>query len=123
MQENSHKCQFGKKLQVPAKHIENTQVNDENVQVYKDLKLSMDKYVFHCDFYTSDMDNMDVVLGYPWMESVGTVNINVQNKFLKLQYKKDISIKTQAETMEAKAQKSNDTYTSYDDPFMVDNQT
>ena len=48
----------------------------------------MDKYVLHCDFYTSDMDNMDVVLGYPWMESVGTININVQNKFLKLWYKK-----------------------------------
>ena len=77
----------------------------------------MDKYVLHCDFYTSDMDNMDVVLGYPWMESVGTVNINVQKILLKLWYKKkkirlqDISIKTQVETMEAKAQSSNDTYT------------
>jgi len=66
-----------KKLQVPVKHIENTQVDDEDVQDYKDLKLSMDKYVLHGDFYTSDMDNMDVVLGYPWMESVGTININV----------------------------------------------
>ena len=78
----------------------------------------MDKYVLHGDFYTSDMDNMDVVLGYPWMESVGTININVQKKFLKLRYKKkkirlqDISIKTQAETMEAETQSSNDTYTN-----------
>jgi len=37
----------------------------------------MDKYVLHGDFYTSDMDNMDVVLGYPWMELVSIVNINV----------------------------------------------
>ena len=48
----------------------------------------MDKYVFHGDFYASDMDNMDVVLGYPWMESMGTININVQKTFLKLWYKK-----------------------------------
>jgi len=105
-----------------------TQVNNEKVQVYKDLKLYMDKYVLHCDFYISDMDNMDVVLGYPWMESVGTVNINVHNFFMKLWYKKkkialqDISIKTQAETMEAKAH-SNDTETSVDEPLMVDIQT
>ena len=66
-----------KNLQVQAKHIENTQVDDKDVQVYKDLKLSMDKYVLHCDFYISDMDNMDVILGYPWMEPVGTFNINV----------------------------------------------
>ena len=50
------------KLQVPAKQIENTQVDDEDVQVYKDLNISMDKYVLHGDFYTSEMDNMDVVL-------------------------------------------------------------
>ena len=31
---------------------------------------------------------VDVVLGQPWMESVGTVNFNVQNKFMKLWYKK-----------------------------------
>ena len=68
---------LAKKLQVPTKHIENTQVDDEDVQVYKDLKISMDKYVLHGDFYTSEIDNMDVVLGYPWMESMGTININV----------------------------------------------
>ena len=75
---------LAKKLQVPTKQIENTQIDNEDVQVYKDLKISMDKYVFHGDFYASDMDNMDVVLGYPWMELVGTININVQKKFLKL---------------------------------------
>jgi len=75
---------LAKKLQVPAKHIENTQVDHEDVQIYKDLKISMDKYVLHGDFYTSEMDNMDVVLGYPWMEYTGTININVQKKFVKL---------------------------------------
>ena len=48
----------------------------------------MDKYVLHGDFYISEMDNMDVVFGYPWMESAGTINITVQKKFLKLWYKK-----------------------------------
>ena len=51
-------------------------MDDEDVQVYKDLKISMDKYVLHGDFYNLDTDNMDDVLGYPWMESVGTININ-----------------------------------------------
>jgi len=92
---------LAKKLQVPAKQIEHTQVDHEDVQVYKDLKISMDKYVLHGDFYASEMNNMEVVLGYPWMESVGTLNINVQKKFLKLWYKKkkitlqDISIHKQ----------------------------
>ena len=31
---------------------------------------------------------MDIVLGYPWMDSVGIVNINVQKNFLNLRYKK-----------------------------------
>jgi len=95
---------LAKRLQVPAKQIENTQFDDEDVQIYKDLKLSMDKYMLHGDFYTSEMDNMDVVLGYPWMESTGTININVQKEFLKLWYKKkkitlhDISINKQVES-------------------------
>jgi hypothetical protein len=43
----------------------------------------MDKYVLHSDFYA-----MDIILGYPWIESVCTININVQKNFLKLWYKK-----------------------------------
>lgn len=35
------------------------------------------------------MEDVDIVLGYLWMESIGTININVENKFLKLQYKKN----------------------------------
>ena len=48
----------------------------------------MDKYVLHSNFFAIDMDDVDVVLGYPWMDSIGTVNINLQKKFLKLWYKK-----------------------------------
>ena len=49
------------------------------------------------------MDDVDVVLGYPWMDSIGTVNINLQKKFLKLWYRKkkitlqDISLSKQEE--------------------------
>jgi hypothetical protein len=60
----------------------------KHVQIFKDLKITMDKYVLHSDFYATDMDEVDIVLGYPWIESVGTININVKNKFLKLWYKK-----------------------------------
>lgn len=60
------------------------QVDNENVQVYKYLKIPMDNYVLHFDFYASYMDNVDVVLGYPWMKSIGTININLQKKILKL---------------------------------------
>ena len=75
-------------LQVPEKHIQGTKVEGENVQVFKDLKVTMDKYVLHSNFCVIDMDDMDVVLGYPWMDSIGTVNINLQKMFLKLWYKK-----------------------------------
>jgi hypothetical protein len=48
----------------------------------------MEKYVLHSDFHAIDMNDVDVILRYPWMESVSTTNINVKNKFLKLWYKK-----------------------------------
>jgi hypothetical protein len=47
----------------------------------------MDKYVLHLNFHAY-IWMMDIVLGYPWMDLVGTVNINVQKKLLKLWYKK-----------------------------------
>ena len=31
---------------------------------------------------------MDIIVGYPWMTSVGTINLNIEKKFLKLWYKK-----------------------------------
>ncbi|KAH9316629.1 hypothetical protein KI387_025256, partial [Taxus chinensis] len=35
-------------------------------------------------FYVINMDIMDIVLGYPWLEILGTININVQKKFMKI---------------------------------------
>jgi hypothetical protein len=75
-----------------AKHIQSTQVEGENVKIFKYLKLTMDKYVLHYDFHAIDMNNVDIILGYPWMESIGTMNINVQKSFIKLWYKKKKSI-------------------------------
>ena len=66
-----------KRLQVLENNIQGKKVDDENVQVFKDLKVTMDKYVLHSNFYIIDMDDVDVVLGYPWMDSIGTININV----------------------------------------------
>jgi hypothetical protein len=67
----------------------------------------MDKYVLHSYFHATYMDDLDIVLGYPWIESVGTININVQKKFLKLWYKKkkitlqDVSLNKKYGPMEA----------------------
>jgi hypothetical protein len=76
------------RLQVPVKNIQSIQVIGENVQFFKDLKLIMDKYVLHSYFCAMDMDEVDIVLGYPWIKLVGTININDQKKFLKLCCKK-----------------------------------
>jgi hypothetical protein len=87
-QHNFINVQLVNRLQIPANNIQSTQVEGKNVQIFKYLKVIMDKYVLHSDFYVMDMDEVDIVLGYPWIESVGTININVKNKFLKLWYKK-----------------------------------
>ena len=69
-----------------------TQVDGEHVQVFKDMKITMDKYVLHSYFQAIDRPIVDIVLGYPWMKSVGSININAENKFLKLWYKKKKTI-------------------------------
>ena len=104
---------MGKIAQVSAKHIQSTHVNGENVQIFKDLNVSMDKYVLHSFFYVLDIDDVGIVLGYPWMDSIGIVNINVQKKFLKIWYKKkkiivqDISlVPKQEETIMAREEVS-----------------
>jgi hypothetical protein len=76
-------------LQVSVKNIQSTEVEGENIQIFKDLNLTMDTYVLHFDFHAIDMVVVDIVLGYPLMDSVGTININVQKKFLNLWYKKN----------------------------------
>jgi hypothetical protein len=59
--------QLVNRLQVPIKNIQSTKVEGENVQIFKDLKITMGKYVLHSDFYAMDMDEVDIVLGYPWI--------------------------------------------------------
>ena len=53
----------------------------ENVQVVKNINITIDKYVLHSSFYVVNINDVDIVLGYPWMDSVGTVNINVKKLF------------------------------------------
>jgi hypothetical protein len=52
-------------LQVPTKNIQCTQVEGENVKIFIDLKISMDKYVLHSNFHVIDMDDVDIDLGCP----------------------------------------------------------
>jgi hypothetical protein len=65
------------RLQVPTKNIQSTQFEGENVQFFKDLNITMNKYILHLDFHVIYMDDMDIVLEYPWMDLVVTININV----------------------------------------------
>jgi hypothetical protein len=60
--------QLVNKLQIPSKNIHNTRVEGENVQSFKELKITMEKYVLHSYFHAIDMADVDIVLGYPWME-------------------------------------------------------
>ena len=39
------------------------------VQIFKDLNITMGKYVLHSYFYSIDMDGVDIILGHSWMDS------------------------------------------------------
>lgn len=56
---------MAKGLQVPTKHIQRTHVDGENAQVFKDLMVTTDKHVLDSNFYVLDIDNVDIILGYP----------------------------------------------------------
>ena len=58
------------------------------MEIFKYLKVSMGNYVLHSYFHSKDMENVDIFLGYPWMKSMGIVNINAKKKFLNPWYKK-----------------------------------
>jgi hypothetical protein len=75
---------LSKRSKVPTHNISSTHVVGEKVENFQDLKITMDKYVLHFDFHAIDMDNVDIVLGYLWMTSVGTIQLNIENKFLKI---------------------------------------
>ena len=82
-------AKLSRSLKHPTKNVCSTHIDGEDVQVFKDLKITMGNYVLHSDFQARDMDNMAIVLGYPWMKSVGTINLNIEKKFLKIWYKKN----------------------------------
>jgi hypothetical protein len=71
--------QLVNRLKFPTKKIQSTQVEGENFQIFKYLKITM-----HSSVHAIDMVDVDIVLGYPWMESIDIVNINVKNKFINL---------------------------------------
>ena len=48
--QNFINIQLVNRLQVPANNIHNTQVEGENVQIFKNLKITMDKYVLNSHF-------------------------------------------------------------------------
>lgn len=77
---------MAKRLHITTSNIQSTQVDGENVQILKYLKLTMEKCVLHSDFYSLDMEVVDVILGYPWMDSSGTIYINLEKKILKIWY-------------------------------------
>ena len=52
----------------------------------------MGNYVLHFDFHGIKMDNVDTVLGYPWMTSMGTINVNIQKTFKAMVQEKESHI-------------------------------
>jgi hypothetical protein len=54
----------------------------KSVKICKDLKLTIVKYVLQSNFCAINMNDVDVILGYPWMPTIGTYNINVEKKFI-----------------------------------------
>jgi hypothetical protein len=95
-------------LQVTINNIQSTEVEGENFQIVEDLEITMDKYELHSDLCALNMDEVDIVLRYLWIESMGTININVEKKFLKLWYKKkkitlqDVSLSKKDGSMEGR---------------------
>ena len=40
----------------------------KNVHIFKYLNITMDKYMLHSIFYCMDINDVEIILGYPWME-------------------------------------------------------
>ena len=80
----SHNCmhdfinsKLAKSLMLLARNVCSTHIDGEHAQMFTDLKIIMGNYVLDFDFQARDMDNMDIVLVYPWMKSMGTINLNL----------------------------------------------
>lgn len=77
----SNKYNFIKKLYVQAKLMKDSLTKGKDIPIFEDLKLSMDRYILHSNFYASDMDGLYIFFGYPWLESLGTTNISVHERY------------------------------------------
>jgi hypothetical protein len=74
-------AELSKSLKILAKNLSSTPVYGEHIQFFKDLNITMDKYVLHANFHAIDMPTVDIILGYPWIKLVFTFNMNAEKKF------------------------------------------
>ena len=69
------------------------------------LQLTINEYKFTSQFNVSTiyLNEVDIILGSPWMETLGSVILNMKKKFLTFSYKKkqltlkDVSMKSDSE--------------------------
>jgi hypothetical protein len=56
----------------------------------KDLQLTIDDYKFISQFNVTTMyrEGVNIILGSPWIETLGTFILNMKKKFLSFSYKK-----------------------------------
>jgi len=50
---------------------------------YHNIKLSMGEYVLNSPMISIPMGGVDVVLGVQWIQSLGTIAFNFQERFMK----------------------------------------
>jgi hypothetical protein len=87
-------------LQIPKSSIEKVKLwNEDKIN---NLSLRIDNYIFESQFIVKiiDLEDVYIVLGFDWMETLGMLFLNAQNKILTFFYKKK-RITSQDFTMES----------------------
>jgi hypothetical protein len=86
--ENYIDVDIANQLQIPESSIEKIKL--WNKDQINNLSLRIDNYIFVSQFIVKsiDLEDVDIVLGFDWMETLGTFFLNAQNKFLTFFYKK-----------------------------------
>ena len=96
-------------LVIPESNIiEKLEFFDKKKYDITNLQLNIGDYTFISQFTmkTLVLDNSDIVLGSPWMETLGSVILNTKKKFLTFTYKKkkitlqDVNLKPNSVTPE-----------------------
>jgi len=86
----STKC--ANQLVIHESNIIETNFVDTSDKQYdiSNLQLSIGDYTFISQFTIKTLfcDNSDIILGSPWIESLGSVILNMKKKFLTFSYKK-----------------------------------